>query len=173
MLLVFALNSCQTNQGWIELDWVFVDKSLKPVFPGGKKDNVCGLIGAEQAGESATISYDLGVRLNRYPCAESTNPEECLLRTRSTDLFKCDRARGTVEQTSSGSDGYLIEVQVIAKPKQGSPFIVRPSCIAVPGPRYRKVQGGTITDLAVYQIVLHRGLDKDMIFSECREGFDN
>lgn len=177
-LLAWAVGSgCAEPSGIVELDWSFVDSQGEAIFPGGKileTPDTCSLAGRDAQGSR---DYQLQVRLvvRDQACEETldeaggesggesgggVDTSACEV---ASEFFGCDRARGALtEVPPSGDLPYVLDVEVWATPRgETAPaFQVRPQCIAVPGPRARKVQAGRITDLAVYQLVAY-GIDLD------------
>lgn len=166
-------SACGANTAIVELDWAFVDRDGVAIFPGGKileNRDSCSLTGRDDLG---TRSYALNVALviEDVSCVESF---EASGETGSGDgdgdgdgagdrstceiareLFDCERARGAITEVPVSDEPYLMRVEVWADPEgeDETPFEVDTACIAVPGPRTRRVEGGKIADLAVYQLV--------------------
>jgi hypothetical protein len=46
-------------------------------------------------------------------------------------------------------------VEAMVDPTDTSPFVPISSCLTAPGPRVRQVRPGRITDLELYQFVVH------------------
>jgi hypothetical protein len=154
--------ACGADTSIVELDWAFVDYNGEPIFPGGsiiQNRDTCSLDGRDALG---TTPYALNVALviEDVDCLEdlaeegSTDTSACEV---AREAFDCDRARGAITGVPISDDPYLMRVEVWADPAgaEEEAFRVDSSCIAVPGPRTRKVEGGRITDLAVYQLVAH------------------
>jgi hypothetical protein len=145
------------DTGVVELSWVFVDRDGDPIFPAGQfvqgNRDSCGLpgrIGAEQ------VAYDLQVELEicDATCPAGCGGEGCLVI--DPLRFSCKTARGSDPDIPSSDDPYRFTVRtVIRVPDRNIECRdPEPTCIAVPGPRERKVLPGLVTDLHVHQIVL-------------------
>jgi hypothetical protein len=145
------------DTGVVELSWVFVDRDGDPIFPAGQfvqgNRDSCGLpgrIGTER------VAYDLQVELEicDATCPEGCGGEGCPV----VDplRFSCKTARGSDPDIPSSDDPYRFTVRtVIRVPDRNIECRApEPTCIAVPGPRERKVLPGLVTDLHVHQIVL-------------------
>ena len=162
-LLLWGLTgawACGADTSIVELDWAFVDYNGEPIFPGGsiiQNRDTCALDGRDELG---TTPYALNVALviEDLACLEdladagSVDTTTCEV---ARETFDCDRARGAITGVPISDEPYLMRVEVWADPEgpEAEPFEVDSSCIAIPGPRTRKVEGGRITDLAVYQLV--------------------
>ena len=156
------LPACSADTSIVELDWAFVDHDGEPIFPGGsiiQNRDTCSLEGRDVTG---TKDYALNVHLviEDVACLEeqetAAEPDPSLCEV-ARETFDCDRARGAITGVPISDEPYLMRVEVWADPAgaEDEAFEVDTSCIAVPGPRTRKVEGGRITDLAVYQLVAH------------------
>ncbi len=157
-----ALAACAEPAGIVEIDWAFVDRNAAAIFPGGpilETPDTCALSGRDSQG---TRDYALQVRLiareeicgGESETGETgeTSDESCIVREA---YFGCDRARGALTDVPPSDAPYIFELEVWATPAgESAPgFAIDPACIAVPGPRTRRVEAGRITDLAVYQLV--------------------
>jgi len=170
MGLLFSL-SCGANTAIVELDWAFIDRDGEPIFPGGAillNRDTCALTGQDQNG-ARTYALNVALVIEDLACAEAdeveaetggaADPANCEI---ARELFDCDRARGAITGVPVVDEPYLMRVEVWADPQGADEpaFEVDTDCIAVPGPRTRRVEGGRITDLAVYQLVAN-GIEQD------------
>ena len=160
-LLLAATSACTSDSAIVELDWNFVDHDGEPIFPGGSIINNRDTCALDGVGATGLTTYALIVSLviedtrclADFEDMPMDDPAACEV---ARESFDCDRARGAVTGVPVSDAPYLMSVEVFADPAgDEEPFLVDPTCIAVPGPRTRKVQSGRITDLAVYQLVAH------------------
>jgi hypothetical protein len=163
--------SCGANTAIVELDWAFVDNDGEPIFPGGailSNRDTCSLTGVDENG-TQTYALNVSLVIEDAACVDAsgdlgdtgggTAAEDCEV---AREQFDCDRARGAITGLTVSEEAYLMRVEVWARSHGDgeASFLVDTSCIAVPGPRTRRVEAGRITDLAVYQLVAH-GIDQD------------
>ena len=164
--LMAACTACTSDAAIVELDWNFVDHDSEPIFPGGSIINnrdTCSLDGRSATGLT-TYALNVSLVIEDTACLADfegvtmEDPSACEV---ARESFDCDRARGAITGVPVSDAPYLMKVEVFADPAgEDEPFLVDPTCIAVPGPRTRTVQSGRITDLAVYQLVAH-GIELD------------
>ena len=144
------LPSCDQVVGIIELHWQLVDQSVsRKILPS------CELAATDSDGRRTLgLRVRLTVSLHNEACKELADQPECIVVQK---LFSCDRARGTlIDVPGSGEDDYLMTVELLVDPGQGeSPFVPPLECVSTPGPVKRQVHAGRITDLSVYQIIVH------------------
>lgn len=151
------LGSCSDGNGIVEVYWQFNDAELRRVYPVGVEPDTCEL--ESQSG----VRYDLRVRLtiveNTPTCSANWTDPGC--QQIEQLLFPCNRSRGTaLEVPPSAADdendpGYLMIVETMVDPTDTSAFVPDSSCVTGPGPRVRQVFPGRITDLELYQFVVH------------------
>lgn len=154
---------CTPTEGYVEIAWALIDQGGTALYPDGALTNTCDFVGLVDSGDGgvdmpgdpvetpATLRFELLVC--DPECAGGCDDPECqVIDPRS---FACNTARGSVTVPSSGLD-YRFEPRVIAE-LAGDPACtctLSTECVQLPGPRDRKVEGGLVTDLQVYQIVL-------------------
>lgn len=147
-----VLPACAEESGFVELNWVFVDNTVRnALFPGERADT-CDLKG--QSGDE-TARYDMSVQLtiSTADCETFTTDPECLV---ARETFSCTRARASLTDIPASSDaGYRMDVDVVINPRSGAPFVPDPDCVSVPGTRIRHVDSGSTVDLSVYQLIVH------------------
>jgi hypothetical protein len=164
-LLLPLLGSCSDGNGIVEVYWQFNDADLRRVYPVGVEPDTCEL--ESQSG----VRYDLRVRLtivaNTQTCIDDWNDPGCEVIEQL--LFPCNRSRGTaLEVPPSATDdeddpGYLMIVETMVDPTDTSAFVPDSSCVTGPGPRVRQVRPGRITDLELYQFVVHAIDTRDVL----------
>lgn len=136
---------------------MFVDRDGDPIFPAGqfvaRNRDSCdlpGRIGTEN------VEYDLEVELEicDSTCAAGCTGDGC--NVVPPLRFSCNTARGSDPDVPSSDVPYRFTVHTVVT-LDDRDIVCRdpdPTCIAVPGPRERKIQAGLVTDLQVYQIVV-------------------
>ncbi len=170
LLLAAALiGGCADPTGSVELAWVFVDRDGDPIYPGGvfsleDERDTCDLAG--QIGQQST-RYDLRVQLEICDpdCAAGCDADECLVA--EPRRFGCNTARGNEPQVPASDTPYRFTVRPVIS-IAGFDTECRdalPTCLAVPAPRERTVQGGLVVDLQVYEILV----DIDRTATEAQE----
>jgi len=154
------LTSCTPTEGYVEIAWALIDQGGASLYPDGSLTNTCDFVGlvarggdaqADPVETPATLRFELLVC--DPECSGGCDDPECqVIDPRS---FACNTARGSVTVPSSELD-HRFEARVIAE-LDGDPACactLSTECVQLPGPRDRKVRGGLVTDLQVYQIVL-------------------
>lgn len=151
------VTGCGVDEGFVELNWQFVDARQRKIYPGGRASDVCDLPGTRG---DETARYDLRARLtiSESDCDGGPGDEACQVIPPRT--FSCRRSRASLTAVPANEDvAYTMTVDVVVDPTDGSdPFVPLPSCAAVPGPRERRVLPGGTVDLQVYQLVIS-GID--------------
>jgi hypothetical protein len=156
-LCLLALACGPVDTGVVELAWVFVDRDGDPIFPAGQfvagnRDScdLPGRIGTE------LVRYDLQVELEicDATCPAGCDEEGC--RVVDPLRFSCKTARGSDPDIPASEDPYRFTVHTVIRVRDRGIEChgPAPTCIAVPGPRERKVLPGLVTDLHVQQIIV-------------------
>ncbi len=161
LLAVFTVGlcpvGCGVDEGFVELNWQWVDNRQRKIYPDGSESDVCGLTGTTADGPA---KYDLRLRLtiSESGCEGGPSDEDC--RVIPPQTFSCRRARASLTSVPADEDNaYLMTVSAVVDPLDGSDrFVPLPTCASVPGPRERRVLPGGTVDLQVYQIVMN-GID--------------
>ena len=158
------LTSCTPTEGYVEIAWALIDQGGTALYPDGTLTNTCNFVGLVDSGVDSGVDMQgdpvetpVTLRFELLVCDPECDggcddPECQVVAPRS---FACNTARGSVTVPSSGLD-YRFETRVIAE-LDGDPACacaLSTECAQLPGPRDRKVRGGLVTDLQVYQIVL-------------------
>lgn len=172
--LVFALVSsgipagCTPDIGQVELNWMFVDRNASPFIPSDLRKDSCA-IPAQDADGQTSADLIVQLTLSEPDCPGGPAAESCQIAFRRS---KCDRRRDTLDDVPASDDPYLMSVDIMVVPARGNRFLAPAGCIAVPGPRRRRVDGGALTDLSVYQFVVHN-MDLDetsrLDLEQCRD----
>ncbi len=152
--LVLVAWGCDSPVGLVELNWQFVDASASD-----QVQPTCELAATDTAGNT-TVAIRMRLTVSRYDdtCDDPPNQPECIV---AQETFACDRERGTLDNVPATDDPYMMMVDALVDPAGGEGAFVPPSdCVATPAPRLRTVEGGRISDLAVYQVVIH-AFDQD------------
>ncbi|GEM_PF-1377298 len=145
--------SCARDRGVVELGWLFVDADGERLFPQGRLDDTCAL--ESEVAEGGRVRYDLQVELlmTRSECTGGIDDDACLVL--SPLRFACDTARGSHLDVPASEQPYLMTVRAVAvRADTGDVCVPDAECVVVPGPRTREVEGGLVTDLQIYEIVL-------------------
>lgn len=156
LTLALGASACiERDAGVVELAWVFVDRNGDPIYPGGvfsvddRRDS-CDLPGVTPDGP---LRYDLEVQVEicDLSCAAGCDDPECLVM--DPLRFPCDTSRGSEREVPASEQPYRFTLRAALR-SNVAPNCVgpEPTCVAVPGPRERKVTAGLVTDLQVYQI---------------------
>ncbi len=156
--LTLGVGGCvERDAGVVELAWVLVDRNGDPIYPGGvfsiddQRDS-CDLPGV--TGDGA-IRYDLHVQVEICDpaCEAGCDDPTCLVM--DPLVFPCDTSRGSEREVPASEDPYRFTVRAAVRSNIAPECVdPQPTCIAVPGPRERKVTAGLVTDLQVYQITV-------------------
>lgn len=168
VLPALVLCACQAG-GVVEINWAFVDRDGDPIFPGGlftpQLHDACDMPAVRG---TASAKVDLGVELD---ICDVDCDGDCEGDCRITDphRFPCDVARSTLNDVPASSQPYLFVLRAVITGAGDACVAPPPSCIAVPGPRERKVEQGQVTDLQVFQIAvdIDRGGDDRLDLEEC------
>lgn len=139
------------EEGVVEIAWSVVDRLGEPIYPAGvlsadRRDDSCRLPG--RAGE-ASVPYRLQLQLDACP-PDAQSADEC-----DTTAFSCAVHRASM-MIPAATEPYEFTVRALtrrADRDEDCPEL-ESDCIAVPGPRNRKVRDGLVTDLQVYQVVV-------------------
>lgn len=171
--------ACTADTGVLELNWAFVDDQIEPIYPAGYERDTCDLTG--RVGDTERL-YDMRVRvrISDPTCEGGPGDPEC--RVLDPLVFPCNRARGTEMEVPASDEDLRFDVDVVVVPRGGGAFVPTDECVTHPGPRLRPVPEGLVTDLAVYQLVVHGidptqqvQLDRQLDLFECNpsnEGMD-
>lgn len=154
---VGATACVERDAGVVELAWVFVDRNGDPIYPGGvlslddQRDS-CDLPGVA-GGDVVRYDLSLQVEICDPACAAGCDDPSCLVM--DPLRFPCDTSRGSEREVPASEEPYRFTVKAAVE-SNITPDCVDPlpTCIAVPGPRVRKVTAGLVTDLQVYQIAV-------------------
>ncbi len=144
--------ACTADTGVLELNWAFVDAQLDPIYPSGYERDTCDFTGRTGSEERL---YDLRVRLRISDPACEGGPGDPECRLLDPIVFPCNRARGTEMEVPASDTDLRFDVDVVVVPRGGGTFVPKDECVTHPGPRLRPVPEGLVTDLAVYQLVVH------------------
>jgi hypothetical protein len=156
-LVLVAAGCNEPETGIVELAWEFVDRDGDKIYPGGlfetSSRDSCDL--PARAG-SDTMTYDLGVRLEICDtgCSAGCEDPDCLVVP--AQRYDCKTFRGNHPAVPASDTPYRFTVRAVLEIDQTGTTCIgpEPTCVAVPGPRDRRVEGGLVTDLQVYQIVV-------------------
>jgi len=156
-MVVASLSGCGVDEGFVELNWQWVDNRQRKIYPDGYEADVCGLTGTTADGSA---KYDLRLRLtiSEAECEGGPSDEGC--QVMPPQIFSCRRARASITNVPADEDNpYLMSVSVVVDPLEGDEtFVPLPTCASVPGPRQRRVLPGGTVDLQVFQMVMN-GID--------------
>lgn len=174
--------ACGVDEGTVEIHWSFVDANLQRISPGagGNEQGTCALqdwLRPRGSGEAIFDELDdvvLRVRLLGYECADTANPgtgatSPCPAEAPVVDeRFECDESGAVVTQIPAQTDAMVWITQIEVDDGTGAAFVARADCISVPGPRQRKILPGRITDLELYEFVVHGTRDSPLLLSQCQ-----
>lgn len=144
--------ACTADTGVLELNWVFVDDRFATIYPSGDERDTCDLSGVSGSDERL-FDMRVRVRVSDPTCEGGPGDAEC--RVLDPIVFPCNRARGTEMGVPASDEDLRFDVDVVVVPRGGGAFVPTDECVTHPGPRLRPVPEGLITDLAVYQMVVH------------------
>ena len=147
-----GLVGCTPDVGLVELNWTFVDRQARPFVPSDLRKDTCAIPAQDEHG-STTADLIVQLTLSHPDLSSGASTDVC--RAPGCARFSCGRRRGTVDDVPASDDPYVMSVDVLVVPARGNEFLAPPRCIAVPGPRRRNINGGALTDLSVYQFVVH------------------
>ena len=141
-------SACGEPLAIVDVQWTFVD--------GSHPISNCGLNATEPAGNTA-LTYSLLPRLRLFACEDRNDVTACLKQAPVVErVFSCRAKRGSLVDVPAADEPYLIDVDVLIEITGQAPFAANARCVARPGPRWRKISGGNLVDLAVYQFVVDR-----------------
>jgi hypothetical protein len=166
---LLALGCGEPEVGVLEFSWEFVDRDGDKIYPGGlfepAASDSCDLPARVANGR---VTYDLGVELEicDTACEQGCGDPDCLVV--APLRFGCKNHRGSDPNIPSSEDPYQFTLRAVLEIDQTGATCLEPNptCIGVPGPRQRKIVGGLVTDLQVYQIAV----DVDLSVPSDREG---
>lgn len=158
------LGACTPTEGYVEVAWALIDEGGTTLYPDGVLPNSCDFTGmfkteGEGEGESEVTIREVKAILRVElaicdpECEGGCDDPAC--QVIDPKSFACNTARAQVTVPSSPHD-YRFETRIIAE-IDGDPSCtcrLATACAQLPGPRARTVQGGLVTDLQVYQVVL-------------------
>ena len=162
------LGACAPTQGYIEIAWAVIDEGGTPLYPDGELQNTCdftGLFKPEPIGETEGVPQEVPQEVPAILRVELTicDPtceggcDDPTCQIVDPKSFACNSARAQMTVPSSAdNDKYRFETHIVAELKgdQSCTCRLTSACALLPGPRERQVQGGLVTDLQVYQVVL-------------------
>ncbi len=176
--LAFAalLGGCGTEHGIVEVYWQVEDAALERIYPQGSRPNTCDF--TSRSGERFDLRVRLSIVRNTEACAAEPDAPDCSVI--EPLLFACDRARGTATEVPPSAEGdsdpgYLMFVDPVIVPRESESFVASPTCVSRPGPRVRKIRGGRIADLEIYQLIIQaidptaEGVDARLDLDGCRD----
>jgi len=155
------VTACSPTEGYVEIAWALIDQSGTPLYPDGVLADSCEFVGvfdgstSEGEGEDVELAAILRMTLTVCDpeCSSGCDDPECQVIEPTS--FACNTARAAVTVPSRSTD-YRFVSSVVAE-FDGDPECVctlSPECVQLPGSRERRVRGGQVTDLQVYQVVL-------------------
>ncbi|TPV93854.1 MAG: hypothetical protein B7733_18240 [Myxococcales bacterium FL481] len=149
-------SGCTADVGQVELNWVFVDRNTQAYVPSDLRKDSCRLP-ARDADGPTTADLIVQLTLSDPDCASAaeTTAEAEACQVIAPAHFRCVHGRHTLTDVPAADEPYLVTAEVVVVPARGTWFIASSQCIGVPGPRRRRVSGGALTDLSVYQFVVH------------------
>ena len=162
LLLLLAVPSagCSSPEGVVEWAWSFVDQNGDAVFPSGvfdvSRNDACALPGRMGITQ---VNYDLGTELTICDpmCPGGCDDVDCQV-VRPLE-FGCTNSRGSNPTIPADDAAYQFRLEPVITLPDGEQCRDLDLCIAAPGPRERVVEGGLVTDLQVFQLVL--SMDQD------------
>lgn len=137
-LAIPLVTGCGVDAGIVELNWEFLDATADRGI-----GNTCDL--RAEDGSAYALRVELLVSEN------GCEGDECEV---ARERFACERTRGSALDVPASDEPYLMQVFVVAE-HGNDETVLGSQCAAVPGPRTRTVHAGQITDLAVYELIIH------------------
>ena len=160
--VVLTVGCGEPAVGVLEFSWEFVDRDGDKIYPGGlfepAASDSCDL--PARIGDQS-VTYDLGVQLEicDTACDQGCGDPDCLVVPPLR--FGCKTFRGSDPDIPSSQDPYQFTLRAVIDVDQTGNTCLEPTptCIGVAGPRERRIEGGLVTDLQVYQIAVDYDLD--------------
>ena len=170
-----SLAACAQAEGSVEIRWVLVDANLERIFPGDAANTSCALEdwlrARGPAGPHTRVAAR--VRLLGYECADTATTGDgqtfpCPAAEPIIDeRFDCALSGAVVTRIPALDDAIVWVMQVEVDDGTGAALVASDRCISIPGPRQRKIVPGSITDLELYQLVVHATRDAPLELTDC------